>query len=197
VKFVGLLISWAIPDTILEGTRRIKDIVADLRRFSRFDEAERKEVFLVEGLQSTLRLVKAQYYKDVEFICSFEVNPKLECMPGQLNQVFMNIIVNACQAIISRLGKGLQTSNSVPGKLVIQTFLKEKMAGIRFQDNGCGMSEKTRNSIFDPFFTTKPVGEGTGLGMSISFGIIEKHKGMITVDSKEGEGTIVELFLPC
>lgn len=178
---------------IFEGASRIKTIVQDLRTFSRLEEAEQKEASIIEGLRSTIDLVRSNYKEQVDFICDFQADPILECWPGQMNQVFMNLSVNACQAIIS---KQESTNGHTTGELKITTFVAGGELGIRFQDNGIGMSEDVRNRIFDPFFTTKQVGEGTGLGLSISFGIIEKHNGRIDVDSSHGEGTTFTIYLP-
>ncbi len=182
---------------ISEGSNRIKDIVRDLRTFSRLDEMERKHVNVVDGVRSTLRLIQTQYKKEVEFIEDFQGMPEVIGWPAELNQVYMNIIVNACQAIVA---KQKQTNNKAPGKLWIRTFdwgeTENQQVGIQFEDTGCGMSQEVLSQIFDPFFTTKETGQGTGLGMSISYGIVEKHKGAITVHSEEGEGSTVTLLLP-
>ncbi len=183
---------------ISEGSLRIKTIVQDLRTFSRLDEAERKRIPITEGIESTLRLIQTKYKKEVEFICDFQENPQIDCLPAQLNQVFMNIMINACQAIQR---KQQATGDETPGHLSIQTvivadkFGKQNLA-IQFQDTGCGMSEDVKGNIFDPFFTTKAVGEGTGLGLSITYGIVEKHQGRIEVESELGVGTTLILFLP-
>ncbi len=178
---------------IIEGSERIKTIVNDLRTFSRLDEAEKKVVKITEGIDSTLRLVKAKYKKEVEFLCDFQTDLEVECWAAQLNQVFMNIMVNACQAI---LDQQRMTKDQTPGKLTLQTFLEGRELGIRFMDTGSGMSEETRQKIFEPFYTTKSVGEGTGMGMAISYGIIEKHQGRLEVESTLGEGTTITVFLP-
>ena len=179
-----------------EGSLRIKNIVQDLRTFSRLDEAEQKQVKLVEGIHSTLNLLKAQY-RQIEFMEEYLAQPELECWPAQLNQVYMNVMVNACQAIEV---KQKSSNETFQGSLYIRTFLfetnKTQNVGIEFTDNGCGMSQEIQSQIFDPFFTSKKVGEGTGLGMSISYGIIEKHSGRISVQSKENEGSTVLIELP-
>ncbi|MDH5561246.1 MAG: ATP-binding protein [Deltaproteobacteria bacterium] len=178
---------------ITEGISRIKTIVLDLRTFSRLDESEQKKVLISDSLLTTLRLVKAQYNKEVNFICDFKVEKEIECWPAQLNQVFMNIMSNACQAIIF---KQEQKNELTPGDLTISTFVKDDKLGIAFKDTGCGMNDIVINKIFEPFFTTKTVGEGTGLGMSISYGIIEKHNGNIQVSSIPDQGTTITLLLP-
>ncbi len=176
-----------------DGTERIKTIVGDLRTFSRLDEAEQKQVNIVESLRSTLRLIEPQYKKTVDFVCEFPEEPEMECWPSQLNQVFMNVMANACQAINK---KQEEMSDDQPGTLLLKTFIHDGQVGISFQDNGCGMTQEVQDKMFDPFYTTKDVGEGTGMGLSISFGIIEKHQGYIEVDSTPGEGTNLTIFLP-
>ena len=177
--------------TITEGTTRIRDLVKDLRTFSRLDEAEWKAVPIIDSLSATINLVRTQYATTAEIRCDLAANPMLDCWPAQLNQVFMNLIVNACQAIASR-----QIRHPGPGLLDIRSWQEPGWLVLEFEDNGGGMSPETQAHIFEPFFTTKSVGEGTGLGLSISFGIIEKHRGTIAVHSQEGEGTCFTLRLP-
>jgi len=195
--------------------RKRIDLVEGLRTFSRLDEAEYKRVNLVETLQSTLVLVQANYSRQVEIIQNFQTELELECRPAELNQAFMNIMLNACQAIIDKQQQtnGPTGRDHTLGQLTISTFLWDQDAkteipqngnserisnvlGIRFQDTGCGMSSEVKDKMFDPFFTTREVGKGTGLGLAIVFGIIENHQGHITVESTVGKGTIINLFLP-
>lgn len=194
-------------DNINEGTTRIRTIVQDLRTFSRLDEAEKKTVHLVENLESTLRLLRAQYAKEIDFITRFDANPEIECLPAQLNQVFMNLLMNACQAIRQKhldihgdsdFAADATTGDGerILGCVTISTSLREKEVAISFQDTGAGMSKEVQEKIFEPFFTTKEIGEGTGMGMSISYQIIEKHHGRFEIDSVEGEGTTVTILLP-
>lgn len=178
---------------IMEGSSRIKTIIEDLRTFSRLDEAEKKDISIADALESTLRLVKTQYNKQVEFICDFKTERMLECYPSKINQVFMNIIVNACQAICK---KQEEMNDQNRGKVKISLKDFEKEIKITFEDDGCGMTEKERKKAFEPFFTTKPVGHGTGLGLSISYSIIEMHKGRIEIESQPGIGTTVTVFIP-
>ena len=178
---------------ILDGSQRIKTIVTELRTFSRLDEAEQKRVKILEGLKSTINLIKTQYRDQVEFVYDFQADPELECWPAQLNQVFMNMIVNACQAIIS---KQKQTGDKIPGKLTVSTQIQDQSLAVRFQDTGCGIPKDIQSRLFEPFFTTKEVGEGIGMGLSISFGIIEKHRGKIMFESTLGEGTTFIILLP-
>ncbi len=186
-----------------DGTGRLNSIVADLRRFSRLDEAETKTASPDQGLAATLNLVHAQY-KDRVCIDYQAANPDAQgpCHPAALNQVFMNLAVNACQAIEARARQGSATPDELGrvGTLKIQTSTYCEAGQVywraRFQDNGIGMDGPTRQRIFEPFFTTKGVGEGTGLGLSISYGIMQKHGGSIQVDSTPGRGSSFLLTFP-
>ena len=183
---------------IEEGCVRIKTIVDDLRTFSRLDEAEKKSVDILDSLKSTIRIIQTQYQKQVQIVTNFNTQTRLECWPAKLNQVFMNIIVNGCQAIEKRQAESdapIAGSLSISGIEIERGDGRQELA-IRFLDNGCGMTEAVKNKIFEPFFTTKPVGEGTGLGMSISYSIIQEHKGRIDIKSKPGQGTMITLYLP-
>ncbi len=179
--------------TITEGTTRIRDLVKDLRTFSRLDEADWKTVAIADSLRATINLVRTQYAQSVEISCELEANPELECWPAQLNQVFMNLIVNACQAISARPPAVVQKN---PGRLVIRSRIDGTWLLFEFEDNGGGIPKASLDQIFDPFFTTKNVGEGMGIGLSISLGIIEKHRGAIDVKSVEGEGSCFTVRLP-
>ncbi|MCH7476652.1 MAG: response regulator [SAR324 cluster bacterium] len=177
---------------IQDGTQRIRDIVQGLRTFSRTDEEDPEFVSVVEGLAATLNLVRSKYKDQLEFIRDFKADPVLRCWPAQLNQVFMNLAINGCQAIIA----GSQSEETAPGRLFVSTFVEGENFGIGFRDNGAGMSAEVKKRVFDPFFTTKPVGEGTGLGLSISYGIVEKHGGRIEVESSPGVGSTFTILLP-
>ncbi len=179
---------------IIDGSSRIKTIVQDLRSFSRLDEAEKKEINVAEALESTMRLVKTQYNKQIEFITDFKTKGSIECYPAQLNQVFLNIIVNSCHAILK---KQEDSEDESKGNITIQLWDNGRELVIAFEDNGCGMTEEVKGKMFEPFFTTKSIGQGTGLGMSISYGVIEKHNGKIEVESQPGIGTTITVFLPC
>lgn len=167
-----------------EGAKRVRDIVLNLKNFSRSDELERKEYNLEEGLESTLEILKSEFKDRIKIHKSFKNIPPINCYAGQINQVFMNILSNAVQSIEGK------------GDIWIETKKKGLEIVISIRDNGKGIPEKALNKIFDPFFTTKPVGEGTGLGLSISYGIIEKHNGQILVDSVAGKGTEFKIILP-
>lgn len=179
---------------ILEGSDQIKTVVSDLRLFSRLDEAVKKEIDISEALETTIRLVKTQYTKQIQFTTDFHTDGKIECYPSQLNQVFLNIIVNACQAIIKR---NKNSKYETKGLVNISLSKNYKEIIIEFHDNGCGMTEEVKSKIFEPFFTTKPIGEGTGMGMAISYGIIERHNGKIEIKSQEGKGSTITILLPC
>lgn len=167
------------------GAERIRGIVLSLRSFSRLDEAEMKEVNIHEGLDSTLLILKSRLKTktngEIKLIKNYGNLPEVECYAGQLNQVFMNLISNAIDA--------LETANSVINPTIeISTYLKEeKRVVITITDNGEGIPQAAQPNIFNPFFTTKPVGKGTGLGLSISYQIIvSKHEGILQFDSKPG-----------
>lgn len=169
-----------------DGMLRIRNIILGLRNFSRLDEAEQKRVDVTEGIESTLHLIQHHLKNRIEVVKDYQNHPAIECFPSQLNQVFMNVLINASQAIhkkgIIKISLFEETDN---GNLCIQ-----------IKDNGKGMSEEVLNHIFDPFFTTKDVGEGTGLGLSISYGIIEKHKGSIHYSSILNQGTTCLIKIP-
>ncbi|RUR72230.1 ATP-binding protein [Chlorogloeopsis fritschii PCC 9212] len=186
------------------GTQRIKDIVLSLRNFSRLDEAEMKAVDIHEGIDSTLlilqnRLKARPDHSAIEIIKDYGNLPLVECYPGQLNQVFMNIISNAIDALDSYNQKHshLEISNN-SSKITIRTELvNNSRVVVLIADNGSGMTQEVKRKLFDPFFTTKPVGQGTGLGLSISYKIIvEKHAGVLRCESELGEGTEFWIEIP-
>jgi two-component system NtrC family sensor kinase len=186
--------------TIQDGTERIKTIVQDLRSFSRLDSGEKRRVKITDCVQSTVNLVRTKYVEVTEIITDFTDAPAIPCHPAQLNQVFMNLIVNACDAITDKQRQQHSVQNQQHskqrGKITIGCRQVGTMVEISLQDNGSGMSEETKNKLFEPFYTTKGVGEGTGLGMAISFGIIEEHGGTIAVQSTEGDGSVITVKLP-
>ena len=167
-----------------EGTERIKKIVLDLRVFSRTDDLSLMAADLHDGLESTLNLLAKEYQNRITVHRDYGNLPRVECYPGQINQVFMNLLQNAAQAIPNR------------GDVWIKTKAEGAWVSIHIQDNGVGISESDLARIFDPFFTTKPVGSGTGLGLSISYGIIERHGGKMQVKSTMNEGTTLMIELP-
>ncbi|MEN9522974.1 MAG: hypothetical protein RL065_1351, partial [Bacteroidota bacterium] len=171
---------------ISEGASRTAEIVKGLRNFSRTDEAELKKADMNESLDSTLMILQTKLKdKNVEVVKEYGKIPAINCYPGQLNQVFMNIISNAADAI-----------ENTNGKIEINTLIESNTLKIKIKDNGKGMSDEVKQKIFDPFFTTKDVGSGTGLGLSIVYGIIEKHDGKINVNSEPGIGTEFVINLP-
>jgi signal transduction histidine kinase len=175
---------------INEGAFRTAEIVKGLRIFSRVDENDLKKADINDGLDSTLILVNNLLANRIELVKDYSDIPQIECFPGKLNQVFLNIISNAIHAINKQHGdKGT-------GVLKINTTRSDKSILVKVQDNGTGMDENTKKKIFEPFFTTKDVGEGTGLGMSIAYNIIKKHNGQIHVNSTPGVGTDFTLELP-
>jgi len=169
-----------------EGSQRIRDIVQNLRTFSRLDEAEFKESDLHEGIDSTIRLLSLYYSSDnIRLIRDYGELPPVDAFAGQLNQVWLNLLVNAAQAVGA---KG--------GEVRISTRTAEESVTVAIADTGGGIAPENLNRIFEPFYTTKPVGEGTGLGLSISFGIVERHGGTIAVDTRLDEGTTFTVTLP-
>ncbi|WP_272819342.1 MASE1 domain-containing protein [Scytonema hofmannii] len=186
------------------GTDRIRSIVLSLRNFSRMDEAEFKAVDIHEGIESTL-LILQHRLKDKPECPAIEVTrdygslPQVECYPGQLNQVLMNILVNAIDALDEVNAKRTyQQIEENPSQITIRTAVKDvQWIEIAVADNGPGMTQQVKNRIFDPFFTTKPVGKGTGMGMAISYQIItEKHGGKLECLSTLGKGTEFIIQLP-
>ncbi|GET39816.1 PAS domain-containing sensor histidine kinase [Microseira wollei] len=196
------------------GAERIEKIVASLRNFSRIDESELKAVDIHEGLDSTLMLLqhrlKAQPHRPgIEIIKEYGNLPLFECYARQLNQVFMNILSNAIDALEQgnrswhsqadpgNEGHGKENTNYQLPTIRISTKLKDNWAIIRIADNGPGMAESVKQKLFDPFFTTKPVGKGTGMGLSISYQIItSRHKGSLQCISSPGKGAEFEIKIP-
>jgi len=187
-KFAKLI---DLTNTATEGSNRIKTIVQDLRLFSRLDDEEQEKITLAAIIRATTHLVKIQF-NDIGIELDVVSDPLIKAFPAKLSQVFMNIIVNASQAIETRK----QEDSQLIGKINISLFEKNNYVYIEFSDNGCGMHEETLKKVFDPFFTTKDVGSGTGLGMAISFGIIEEHGGIIEINSKVNEGSSLTIKLP-
>jgi len=168
------------------GAERIRDVVKNLRLFSRLDEAEFKRVDLNEGIEATVRLLSGYYKSErLTLLRDYGELPPINCYAAQLNQVWMNLLVNAAQAV-----------GTNEGQVRIKTRCEGRTVTVSVADTGKGISPDDLKRIFDPFFTTKPVGEGTGLGLSISHGIIEQHGGSITVDNTPGEGTTFTITLP-
>lgn len=186
------------------GVERIRQIVLSLRNFSRLDEAEFKAVDIHEGMDSTLlilhnRLKARPDHPEIQIIKEYGELPLIECYAGQLNQVFMNILSNAIDALESYDSqRSPEAARAKPSQIVIHTEItEEQLVSIKIRDNGAGIPEAVRNRLFDPFFTTKPIGKGTGLGLSISHQIItEKHHGEIGCVSELGHGAEFWIKLP-
>ena len=173
-----------------DGARRTRDIVLGLRNFSRLEEAKLQEIDVHQSLDTTLNLLQGEIKNRIELHKHYEPISLINCYASQINQVFMNILSNAVQAI-EGAGHIWISTMAVKGSKD-----KKGRVQISIQDSGKGMSSKTLEKIFDPFFTTKVVGQGTGLGLSISYGIIQNHGGEIQVRSEEGVGTEFIVILP-
>ncbi|MDP2369874.1 ATP-binding protein [Rhodoferax sp.] len=167
-----------------DGLKRVTRIVQDLKDFSHVDESERQWADLEAGLESTLRVVANEIKYKAEVVKELAGLPQIECFPFQLNQVFMNLLVNASHAIEER------------GTITLRTGQDDRWVWVEVQDTGKGIKPEHLQKIFEPFFTTKPVGKGTGLGLSLSYGIVQKHDGRIDVQSEVGQGTTFRVTLP-
>ena len=185
-----------------EGTRRIREIVLSLRNFSRLDEADFKQVNIHEGIDSTLmilqnRLKLKPHTNGIAVIKKYGNLPFVECYPSQLNQVFMNILVNAIDALEEKIQKNSFSENFIPQITIYTKQINTNTAQIFILDNGSGIPNNVTSKLFDPFFTTKEVGKGTGLGLSISYQIIvEKHGGKLLCKSAPAKGTSFIIEIP-
>lgn len=172
----------------IHGIEQISEIVVNLKNFSRLDRAKVSEFAVTEGLESTLLLARHMLKDKVDVRKNFANVPKITCSPSQINQVFLNIITNAVHAMVDHIEKPVITlSTSMDGN---------NMVRVDIEDNGSGIPQDVLPKIFDPFFTTKAVGKGTGMGLSISYKIIQEHGGQINVHSEPGVGTIFSILLP-
>ncbi|MEH2440250.1 ATP-binding protein [Nostoc sp.] len=189
------------------GTERIQEIVKSLRNFSRLDEAELKKVNIHEGIDSALmilehRLQARHEYPEIQVIKKYSQLPNVICYPGQLNQVFLNILANAIDALEalaanSQITDNQKQINNHPQIKIKTEVIDEKWIAISIADNGLGINEQVHSKVFDPFFTTKPVGKGTGLGLSVSYQIIvEKHGGQLSCFSVPGKGAEFVINIP-
>ncbi len=167
-----------------DGMLRVKKIVQDLKDFSHVGAAEWQWANIHAGIDSTLNIANNEIKYRATVAKEYGNLPDIECLPLELNQVFMNMLVNAAQAIESF------------GQITIRTGLEGAHIWIEFRDNGPGIAPENITRIYDPFFTTKPIGKGTGLGLSLSYGIVQKHQGRIEVDSVLGQGTCFKIWLP-
>lgn len=168
----------------IDGTARVRRIVQDLRDFSRIGDVSWEWADLHAGLESTLNVVWNEIKYKADIVREFGTLPQVECRPSQINQVFMNLLINASHAIAER------------GHITLRSGCTAEQVWIAIGDDGTGIAPDIQARIFDPFFTTKPVGKGTGLGLSVSYGIIDKHGGRIEVDSQPGVGTTFTVWLP-
>ncbi len=175
-------------DGMSDGANRTVEIIRGLKLFSRVDEDDLKRVNLEDGINSTLILLNSAVKHHVDLVKNFGEIPEVECYGGKMNQVFMNIISNAIQAI--------RETGMEDGKIIITTSQENDLVHISIADNGPGMTEEIKQKLFEPFFTTKPVGEGTGLGLSIVYKIIDKINGKIEVNTEPGKGTEFIITLP-
>jgi two-component system NtrC family sensor kinase len=168
----------------IDGVERVKQIVQSLKNFSHIDDNQFVDYDLVEGLEATLRVAnnEIKYKADVDR----QLKPvgRIQCLPSQINQVMLNLLVNAAQAMDEK------------GTITLRTGEERDGVWFEIEDTGCGIEEKDVRRLFEPFFTTKPVGQGTGLGLSLSYSIVKKHHGEITVQSRPGEGTTFHIWLP-
>jgi signal transduction histidine kinase len=199
------------------GADRIREVVLSLRNFSRLDQAQKKSVNIHEGIDSTLlilqnRLKAKAGMPSIEVIKEYGELPGIECYAGQLNQVFMNLIANAIDALESGISShlsrvtqdssgenpsGVLPKEAEPKTIRIWTELKEDCVAIHIADNGSGMTPEVQQQLFHTFFTTKPEGKGTGLGLSISHQIIvERHHGKLLCNSQPGQGTEFTIEIP-
>ncbi|MBD1920821.1 HAMP domain-containing protein [Microcoleus sp. FACHB-831] len=182
------------------GAERVRQIVLSLHNFSRLDQAGMKQVDIHEGIDSSLLILQSRLQSsavnrtddslDIQVIKQYGELPHIECYPGQMNQVFINVLSNAVDSLLS-----LKDKNNK--KIYVKTEINEyQVVKIKIKDNGSGIPEEVISKVFDPFFTTKPVGKGIGLGLTISYQILQQHQGRIDITSQPGQGTEVILELP-
>ena len=169
-----------------EGIARVRKIVQDLKDFSHVDERRQWEwCDLHRGVDSTLNIVNNEIKYKADVVKVYGTLPQVQCLSSELNQVFMNLLVNAAHAV-----------NKERGTIHIRTGTEADCAWVEIEDDGCGIAKENLSRIFDPFFTTKPVGKGTGLGLSLAYGIVKKHHGRIEVDSEIGRGSRFRVTVP-
>jgi len=175
----------ALIDESKDGITRVKIIVQSLKDFAHADTSDEwQQADLRHGLESTLNIVNNEIKYKAEVIKEYGNIQEIQCLPSQLNQVFMNLLVNAAHSIEQR------------GTITIRTGQQDDEVWVEISDTGKGIAKENMQRIFDPFFTTKPIGKGTGLGLSLSYGIIQKHHGRIEVASEVGKGTTFRVCLP-
>jgi len=174
----------SLLDESAQGLERVKQIIKDLKDFSHTDSGDWVYSNLQQGLDSTLNVVWNELKYKAEVVKEYQPLPEAQCMPSQLNQVFMNLLVNAAHAIENR------------GVITIRTGCDTQRVWVEVEDSGKGIAPEHLSRLFEPFFTTKPVGKGTGLGLSVSYGIVKKHQGEIRVESTLGQGSRFRVILP-
>ncbi len=174
----------SLGEDTIEGLNQISELVLSLKDFSRLDRAAQDRFNLREGIEKTLTITRNLLKYGVEVETHFDEVDDIFCSPSRINQIFINLVTNAVQAMDGK------------GKLSISVSQREDWVDVVFEDTGCGIPEENLNKIMDPFFTTKPVGQGTGLGLSIVRQIVEEHQGQILIDSKVGSGTRITVGLP-
>lgn len=169
-----------------EGLQRVREIILNLRSFSRHQSSDRVDADLLEGIQSTIKLLSNELKNNISLELNLQPLPAFNCNPNEINQIFLNLILNAKHACEEIRGGLIKISSEVDNNTI----------QIRISDNGCGMSEAVQKEMFVPFFTTKPVGKGTGMGLAIVFGIVKDHNGEISVESEPGKGTTFVIRFP-
>jgi PAS domain S-box-containing protein len=179
----------AILKSTRQGVKRVSEIVQNLRGFARLDQAAIDRVDLHAAITSSLELIRGRLERNqIEVVQNLGQVPRIICAPAQINQVILNLLLNAQQAI--------EATGRPGGRIEIGTHASRKAVILEIGDNGCGMPEEIQPRIFDPFFTTKPVGEGTGLGLSITHSIVTDHGGRIELESSPGQGARFRVILP-
>jgi signal transduction histidine kinase len=174
----------SLGEETADGLARVTRIVQDLRDFSHAGGSDWQFADLHKGLESTLNIARNELKVKAEIVREYGELPPIECLPSELNQVFMNLFINAAHAMATR------------GVLRIRTGLHDDGVQIEIADTGCGIAPEILPRIFEPFFTTKPVGQGTGLGLALSYTIVQKHKGRLEVQSTVGQGSTFRIWLP-
>ena len=173
-----------LVDESLEGVRRVKNIVDNLKDFSRVNASEWHYANLEQGLDSTLNIVGNEIKYKAEVRKKYGGLPEIECIASQVNQVFMNLLINAAHAVANQ------------GIITVRTGYDDSDVWIEIEDNGSGIKPEHLSRVFEPFFTTKPVGKGTGLGLSLAYSIVQRHHGELDVRSEVGKGTVFRMQLP-
>ena len=192
-------------DSMVMACNRLKNISISLRTFSRADKDYKVQFNIHEGLDSTILILKHRLKANelrpaIEVVTNYGNLPKIQCFPGQLNQVFMNILANAIDALEeSNSGRSFEEIQANPNRIIIKTVVENSSVKISIADNGKGISKEVKNKIFDHLFTTKGVGKGTGLGLGLAIArqiVTEKHAGRLEVQSEVGQGTSFSIRLP-